>query len=117
MLLMLFATLVFAMPAIAAMVRQQAFCTWPTEEVHNTPLLLPAAPHGWGGPSLQPVTLANVCKQLIQPSLHCSVAPQGVADIFAISAATGRGTLPLVRAVRAALDALPVLAQHEQVML
>ena len=34
---------------------------------------------------------------------------EGVAagDIFAISAATGRGVLPLVRAVRAMLDAMP----------
>ena len=40
------------------------------------------------------------------------VAP---ANIFAVSAATGQGIPPLVRAVRAALDALPVLQHHEQV--
>ena len=37
------------------------------------------------------------------------LAAEGVAagDIFAVSAATGRGVLPLVRAVRALLDAMP----------
>ena len=46
------------------------------------------------------------------PACAQGVAP---ADIFAISAAIGQGIPPLVRAVRAALDALPVLQHHEQV--
>lgn len=42
---------------------------------------------------------------------------QGVAeaDIVAISAVTGAGVPKLVRAVRSALDALPVLPEYQQV--